>query len=219
MENNNPWFAIWTKPKATITQIVAENPNRSLWLLAFIYGFSSLMNLFQSMAIGNATSTVLALILTLIIAPFYGYISFAIWSWFVYFTGKWFKGQGTYHAVRASYAWSCVPILLTIPLWILMLIIFKEQIFNNFSDPSLLSSGLTFFLFVILIAKVVLAVWAFVIFVNALSAVQQYSVVRSIFNIIVAGIILGIVFAVLWILLLYAFGNVAASPFTFMKPF
>src|SRR5438105_4239723 len=129
MTTNNPWLTIWTKPRATIARIVGQNPNQSLWWLAAIYGFCSLLSLFQSMTLGSAMGTIGILILAVIIAPFYGYISFSIWSWFVLWTGKWFKGQGTFKTVRASYAWSCVPIIVSIPLWLLMVILFGHQLF------------------------------------------------------------------------------------------
>lgn len=217
-ENKSPWLSIWTEPRATIARITAENPNRSLWWLAFIYGFSSMMNLCQSMALGSSLRTFAILVLAIVIAPFYGYISFSIWSWFVSWVGKLFKGQGEFKAIRAAYAWSCVPITLNIPLWLLMVLIFGHQLFLNLPNAHQLSTPLVFVLFVILIIKVILAIWSLVIYINALAEVQKYSVLRAIFNVIAAAIIVGIIFFILWSLLLYAVG-VAMSPTTFFKPF
>jgi hypothetical protein len=209
MEHHNPWLTIWRHPRATIARIVAENPNRSLWLLAGIYGFCALMNLFQSMALGSALSTLGILILAIILAPFYGYISFSIWSWFVTWVGKWFKGHGSFTTIRSAYAWSCVPIVLNIPLWVLMVIIFGHQLFLNFPDAHLLPSSQVLLLFIILIAKVVLAIWSLVIYLNALAEVQKYSVLRAILNVVVAGVILGVIIFILWSLLIYAVGGIA----------
>ncbi|MBX7065726.1 MAG: YIP1 family protein [Parachlamydiales bacterium] len=218
MEHQNPWLSIWTKPRMTIRKIVAENPDRSLWWLAGIYGFCSMLNLFQSMTFGNLMGSIGILILAIILAPFYGFISFSVWSWFVFQTGKWFKGQGTFKSVRASYAWSCVPILINIPLWLLMVILFGHQLFTNFPDAHTLPNTQIFALFAILIAKIVVAIWSLVIFLNALAEVQQFSMVKTIFNVIVAGLILGVIFFILWSLLLYALGGVATSPFLIWKP-
>lgn len=219
MENFNPWLSIWRSPRATIARIVAENPNRSLWLLAFIYGFASMMNTCQSVALGNAMSPLAILILSALIAPFYGYISFSVWSWFVSWVGKWFKGQGNFKQVRAAYAWSVVPISLNIPLWLLMVILFGHQLFMNFPDAPLLSNAQVTLLFAILIVKVVLAIWSLVIYINGLAEVQQYSILRALLNVVVAGIILSIILCVLWSLLIYAMGGVAVSGFTILKPF
>lgn len=217
-ENKSPWLSIWLSPRATIARVVAENPNRSIWWLAFIYGFSSLLNLFQSMALGKSMGVWGILILAIIIAAIYGYVSFSIWSWFVTWVGKLFKGQGTFKTIRASYAWSCVPLILNIPLWLLMVAMFGHQLFLNLPDAHLLSGGKVFVLFLVLIAKVILAIWSLVIYINALAEVQKYSVIRAILNIVVAAVIVGIIFFILWSILLYAAGGMAVAP-TFYKPF
>ncbi len=217
MEQKNPWLTIWTEPRATIAQIVKINPNRSLWWLAAIYGLSSLFNLFQSMALGNSVKVIGIVILAIIIAPIYGYISFWIWSGFVYWIGKLFKGQATFKAVRASYAWSCVPIIVNIPLWFLMIGVFGQKVFMSMQDPNQMPAHM-FVLLAISIVKVIVFIWALVIFINALSEVQKYSVVRSILNIVLSGVVLGIIFFVLW-MLLYASSGVAMSSYLFFKPF
>lgn len=211
MEQHNPWLTIWTKPRATIAQITAENPNRSLWALAAIYGFCSLMNLFQSIALGQIMAPIGIIILAAILSPFWGYLNFTVWSWFVSFTGKWLKGKGTFTDVRAAYAWSSVPILINIPLWLLMVVLFGHQLFLNFPDAAHLPSSQINILFGILIVKVIVAVWSFVIFLNALAEVQQFSMLRTIGNLIIAGIILSALFIVLWSALGYFMGG-AATP-------
>lgn len=210
MEHKNPWLTIWTQPRATIAQIVRENPNRSLWWLAAIYGFSSLLGLFQSMALGTSVGLVGIVLLAIIFSAIYGYIGFAIWSAFVLWVGKLFKGHATFKTIRASYAWSCVPVIVNIPLWVLVIVLFGQQVFMNFQNAGE-PSVVLFFLFFILAVKVIVAIWSLVIFINALAEVQKYSILRSIGNILVAGIILGIVFFALWSLLLYSFGGVVAG--------
>lgn len=201
---HNPWLSIWMRPKDTIRQIVRENPNKSLWWLAAIYGFCSLMNMFQSASLGNSLGTGGILILAVIVAPFWGYASFCIWSGFVTWVGKWFKGEGNFKTIRCAYAWSCVPITLNIPLWLLMVILFGHQLFLNFPNAHLLPNNQVMLLFVILIIKVILAVWSLVIYLNALAEVQNFSVLKAILNVVVAGLILAIILFVIWSLLGYA---------------
>jgi hypothetical protein len=219
MENRNPWLSIWTEPRATIAGVIQQNPNRCLWVLAAIYGFCAMMNLSQSIALGNAVEPIGIIILSALLAPFYGYINFSIWSFFVTFVGKWFKGQGDFKTIRAAYAWSCVPMTFTVPLWLLMAILFGHQLFLNFPDAALFTNSQITTLFLILIAKVVLAIWSLVIYINALAEVQKFSILRSIVNIIVAGVLFSIIICILWSLLLYAMGDVAVSAYTILKPF
>ncbi|MES2274148.1 MAG: YIP1 family protein [Chlamydiota bacterium] len=212
--SHSPWISIWVRPRATIARIVTENPNRSLWLLAAIYGFSSVLNLFQSASLGSFLGPLPILILALILSPFWGYATFAIWSWVVMWTGKIFKGRGDFPTIRAAYAWSCVPLIINVPLWLLMIVLFGQELFLNFPEGHLLSQGQITLLFLILIAKVVLAIWSLIIYLNTLAEVQQYSILRAILNVIVAAILLGIVLGLLWMLALFALGASAQPTMT-----
>ncbi len=217
-QKQNPWLTIWTQPRATISKIIAVNPDQSLWALSFIYGFCSLMNTFQSMAFGNSMGTLGLLILALIIAPFWGWINISVWSLVVSWTSRLFKGQGNFKTIRSAYAWSIVPMVLNIPFWIALVAIFGEQLFLNFPDADLLPNGLLFFLFATLVIKVILAIWSLVIYLNTLAQVQSYSVLKAVLNVIVAGILIAAVMFVFWTVIFYALGGVAAFPLTLLNP-
>jgi hypothetical protein len=215
---HSPWLSIWTSPKATIRRVVSENPDKSLWLLAAIYGFCSVLNTFQSASLGQAMGTAGLLFLALVLAPFWGWLCFSVWSLFVTWTGKWFKGQGSFKSIRAAYAWSCIPIALNIPLWLLMVALFGHQLFLNFPDAHLLPNGLIALLFTISIVKVVLAVWSLVIYLNALAEVQNFSVVRAILNAAVAALVMIAILFILWSALGYFAGRSVGS-FFLVKPY
>jgi hypothetical protein len=203
MSEKNPWISIWVEPRSTIRKIVLENPNQSIWPLGFIYGFLSLLNSFQSVAIGTMMGMVPVFIIALIIAPFWGYAAFSIWSWVVCRIGKWLKGEGDFRAVRAAFAWSCVPLVVNICLWFLMILFFGAAFFFHSQDVYPISTQQTSLLFLILIAKVVVAVWSLVIYLNALAEVQNFSILRAIFNVIISWIVVGVILGALWFALMY----------------
>ena len=207
MANHSPWLSIWIHPRETIARIVADDPNRALWWLAGIYGFSSLMNMFQSMMLGGSLGTASLFILAIIVAPFWGWLNFSVWSCFVAWVGKWFKGRGSFTTVRSAYAWSCVPLILNIPLWLLLVVTFGHQLFLNFPNAHLLPQSQVMFLFGVLGVKIILFVWSFIIYLNALAEVQKFSILKACFNVAIAGVIsvviLGIIISVLWSLLFY----------------
>lgn len=209
MEELSPWLSIWVKPKATIGRIVAENPDRSLWALCSIYGFSSLLNLFQSLSLGMFLAPLPLYMLAAILSPFWGYAIFAVWSWLVYLVGSMLKGLASFKQVRAAYAWSCVPLVFNIPLWILLGVLFGEQVFLNFPDGHLFTDAQVLILFGVLVVKVTAAIWSLVIYFNALAQVEQFSILRSIGSIILAGIIVSIAMTLAWMLLLNFVGTTA----------
>lgn len=206
-QSHNPWLSIWRHPRATIRHIVAENPNRSLWLLAAIYGFSSILNLFQSASMGTAANTFILFVLAVVFAPLWGYVAFSVWGAVVLWTGKLFKGHASFTHIRAAYAWSCVPFAVNVVLWLLMMVVFGRELFLNFPDEHLLTPILISILFCLLILKIVLSVWSLVIYFSALAEVQQFSILRAIGNVVVAAVVIGVVLAILWSISIYLLGT------------
>lgn len=191
----------------TIAKIVRENPNRGIWPLAWIYGFLSFLNCSQSLAIGNHVQFLWILLFSIVFAPFWGMIVFAIWSWVVYLIGKMLKGQASFSFVRAAFAWSCVPLIVNIVLWVLLIGVFGGSLFQTTQQ----SVGPMFLLMFVLIAKVVVMIWSLVIYLNTVAEVQQFSIGRSIANIILAWLAIGIVLWLIWVGLGF-FINSSLSP-------
>jgi len=190
----SPWLTIWTSPRETMARVVHDNHTKYLWIFATIYGFCALLNLFQSIALGTKLSAIAIVLLSIVFAPLWGWVSLSLWSLFVYWVGKLFKAKGKYTNIRLAYAWACVPLAFNIPLWLLMIFVFGNEVFLNFPDAELLTSAQVSFLFAILVTKVALAVWSLIIYIHTLAQVQNFSVLKSIGNIAVAGLILGLIF-------------------------
>ena len=193
MSEKSPWLTIWCEPRATIQRIVAENPNRSLWVLAAIYGFLSILNSFQSIAVVSVERPFLLLLVAAVLSPFWGYAVFSIWSWVVHIVGKWLKGEGSFINLRAAFAWSCAPLSVNVVFWVLMIAFFGATFFLNGQEGYPATHRQAAFVFLMLIGKVVVAIWSLVIYINALAEVQKFSILRSIFNVIISWIIVGVV--------------------------
>lgn len=208
MTKKSPWATIWVHPRATIRRIVNENPNQSIWLLAWIYGFSALLGSFQSFSLGSSLGIIAIFIIALVLAPLWGYIVFTVWSWVVLWTGKWLKGTGSFQEVRAAYAWSNVPIIVSDVIWIIMLVMFGARIFVTQADNTpAIPQGFAIGLLGLLFIKVVFSIWSLVIYLIALSEVHRFSVMRAIGNVIISAIIVGIVMAVFGMLGVFMMGS------------
>lgn len=194
----NPWLSIWTKPRATIRRIVEENPNRSLWLLAFIYGLDSLISNAHALTLGQIIPPFILFPIIVILSPIWGYAFFSILSAAVLFIGKLFGGIATFRAVRAAFAWSCVPFAVSLVLLFATVFIFGQKLFMPNPVNQALSDKLTFLMFFILIAQVVLPIWSLIIYLKGLAEVQGYSVLKAIFNVILASIVMLFVGWIVW---------------------
>ena len=121
-------------------------------------------------------------------------------------TGRWLKGTGSFQAVRAAYAWSCVPLVFNILIWFALVALFQERLFLNApAEPSLSpqQAGLLFFL---MTARLTFIIWSLVLYFNARAEVHRFSVIRAILCAVFAGIIIGVASAVLWTVALYFMG-------------
>jgi hypothetical protein len=197
----NPWVSIWTKPRSTIARLAKESPpTRGLWVLAAIYGFSGLLNFFQSMFLGHKLGLSPILLLAIVLGPLWGYASFSLWSLSVWFTGRWLKGEAGFKVIRLAYAWSCVPFIINVLLWGIMISVFGQILFMNFTEGYAFTQGEVAFLFGILIARIAVGIWSFIIYLNALAEVQQYSIYRAIGNALLAAIVMGVA---LWLVSLF----------------
>lgn len=187
---------MWCNPRSTIRGIVERNPKQSLWILAFIYGFTTLLNGFQSFPIAMRIGLIPMFAVTLVLAVVWGYVFFAIWSWAILLTGKLFKGKASFATVRAAYAWSCVPLLGNVVLWLILVILFGSLLFFGPQPNLMLTGPQVTLLFLLLLGKVVFSIWSLVLYLQALAEVQSFSVLRSIGNVIVATIFLAVLIAI-----------------------
>lgn len=190
MDPINPWVSIWKRPRATILQVASEDPKRGLWMLAAIYGFLSLLNVFQAVALGYFVSLFPILFLAIVFSPLWGYLIFNVWGGIVYGVGKLLGGKAPFPLIRAAYGWSCVPFIISIFVWTILLSVFGVSLFQNFPENYLVNDKEIVLLFASLIVKVAISIWSLVIFINALSEVQQFSTVKSILNIVFSWVVL-----------------------------
>ncbi len=133
-------------------------------------------------------------LLSVLIAPLWGMIVFGVWSYVVLWIGKLLKGQADFACVRSAFAWSCVPLIVNILLWVLLLAVFRGALFHS-SQPGAGPMALMMF---VLIAKLAVAIWSLVIYINTLAEVQKFSIGRSIANILIAWIAMGIAITLIW---------------------
>ncbi len=205
MENRvgekSPWVAIWFKPKETIRSIVDENPKRAFVLLSAIYGLPLAFNLIQNFAFSSTLPLWAILVGSLVICPFLGMLGISISTWLLHTTGKWIGGRGSFLNIRAAVAWSNVPTIVTIAMWVLLLGMFGSRALDrDFSQTQFvgIQAGL---LFLVMLVELVISVWGFVILLTALAEVQGFSLWRAIFNVIIPFVsIVALVWLIGWAL-------------------
>ena len=191
-----PWFSIWVKPRATISNILTTDRTRCFYCISFVYGFQYIMSFAQLFSWGKSIDFYLIGLIALVLALPIGVILISIVSFVMYYLGKLLGGKGDYKEVRTAVSWAYVTAAVSTLVWIALFIIYKGAIFYG-SFPAMHAQTVTFpFYAIAMVIQVVVGIWSVVIMCNTLSVVQRYSVWLGLLNILMTSILLGVLFYV-----------------------
>ena len=142
----------------------------------------------------------------LIIGPAVGIGATLILATLLLETGRWLGGRATVRRIYTAVAWSSVPDVWLLPLWIPRLALFGNYMFTGEiqateSIPTLILLALGFGL-----VDLIASVWEVVILVNCLSEVQGLSAARALGSLILAFIPFSLTLCLLQMLLPFAGG-------------
>lgn len=188
-EKLNPWFSIWTKPRATMQQIIETDSTRFVLLIAAFLGFGEVLSQINIRNIGDQLSLPLIIAMAVILGPIGGIIRLYFIGLIIHWTGRWIGGQASIHHIRAAIAWSSVPMIWALLIWIPKLMLFGQELFtssgsNIESHPFLLYAAMGFGM-----VETIIFVWAFVVCLHCLGQAQRFSAWRALANVVLAGLV------------------------------
>ena len=178
----NPWFSMWVHPRRTIRQIVATNPDRLVLTLAAISGIVQGLTNASNKSQGEHASLAMLLLVNLILGPVMGIIGLWVGASLLRWTGGWIGGQADSRRIRTAVAWSNVPMIWSLLLWVPALLLFGAELFTKATpiiDANLMLSSL-FLGFSI--GTTVIGIWSFVVCLHALGEVQGFSAWKALLN-------------------------------------
>jgi hypothetical protein len=202
--------SIFTKTRATMRQILDENPRRLVHLLAMVGGVAETLGShipdmppFFTPSLGELVAV------KVILGAVVGLAALYIFGAAVWLTGRMLGGKGTFIDVRAATAWSNVPALWGVLLWLPLLAYLGTGALNL--DPqSLLSDPAGLVLLVpIGIAGVGLFFWRIVIYCKCVGEAHRFSAWHGFGAALIATVILAIPIAIMCVMVL-ALGGLAA---------
>ena len=186
----NPWVSMWTKPRATIQQIVDTNPQRLVLLLAAAAGFGQALDRASINSIGDRVDWPVIFIVAAVGGPIAGLIGLYIGGALIHWTGTWIGGKTSAENIRAAIAWSSVPMLWALVLWIPELALFGQELFTAETpvidaDTTLNSAFLAFG-----VVEVTIGIWTLIVYLKCLAQVQGFSAWKALGNSILAGLVI-----------------------------
>jgi hypothetical protein len=172
-------------------------------VLTSLAGLGYMLDNASSMSIGDKIAWPAILFFAALGGPIYGVVSLYLGGALLRWTGRWIGGRGTPQHIEAALAWSSVPLVWGLGLWLIELPLFGQDLFTTetprIDERQFLQSA---FIAIISIEKVI-AVWAFIVFLKCLGQVQGFSAWRALGN---AALAWGIIFVPLGVIVVYSSG-------------
>jgi hypothetical protein len=186
----SPFISIWTKPRETIRQIVETDPKKYVIVLAMLAGISQTLDRLSTRNYGDSLPVVAILAIGLVLGPIAGIISLyfggALYRW----SGSLLGGQASPEEVRAAIAWSSVPTIFALPLWIPQLLIFGQELFTR-ETPKIDANPI---LLVVLLSfafiEIVMGIWGVIVLLKCLGEVNKFSAWKALGSLIIGSLII-----------------------------
>ena len=185
----NPWSSMWKSPRMTIRNINEYNVRYRFFVLSTLYGWPAALQTAQFFGFSQSMSLFSILLSSLIVAPFLGMLWFYSASGLLFWIGKWFGGKASFLSIRSAVSWSNITSLVFIAAWMALILLFKETLFfGNFAEI-FLSPFQAISLLVISLVQIVFSCWTVVLFLQSVSEVQGFSVLKAFLSSFIAVLI------------------------------
>ena len=191
----SPFKTVWLHPRDTVRAIVAENPKLHVLLLVCLAGIGKTLNGRSMRDAGDKLPVWAIFAIALVIGPLGGLLGLWIYSHLLRWTGNWLGGVAPRAYLRTAIAWSAVPIVCSLLLWIPELLLIGTDIFTR-ETPRLDAHPLLWIPFIVLSGgETILGIWSFVISCQMVAEVQGFrSAWRGLGNIFLSGAVVVIPF-------------------------
>ncbi len=182
LARENPFLTIWTRPRATMRAIVNHDPNYAVMPITVVSGIVMALGIAAATGQAGRMFPLWAILgMAAVLGPIAGVVFLYLGAWLVGVSCRVLGLAANLKHIRSAIAWSMVPIVATIPLWLARLVVFGNKTFiaelpsfdANFWQQMILLLGIG-------IAELVLQIWSVAILLAALNELLGLSVWKSI---------------------------------------
>ena len=203
-----PFAEIWLHPRRTVRRLVETDPEKWVILLACLAGVGATLDRASSRNLGERIDWQLIVFGACLLGPLGGLLRLWLYSHLIRWTGTWIGGIPDRGPIRTAVAWSTVPAIVALPLWIPMLVFFGQESFTEETPRLDANPLLAIPLIGIGLVQIGLTIWMIVIISNAVAEVQGFrSAWKGFGNITLAALVVIVPIA----LILAAYFMIAAN--------
>lgn len=184
--SGNPLFTMWVHPRRTFRRILDTDPKRHVLLLAALSGLAQNLPNFFDPAFDRFFQIGVQIALILVAAPLLGIVGLYLSGWLLKVIGSWLEGSGTQQMLRAATAWASVPILYTIPLWLLLLAVAP----GDFMDPRVMTPDRAGLMLIVGLIQLTVAIWSVVLHCHTIGEAHGFSAWKGLLVIVLMLVII-----------------------------
>ena len=186
----SPWLTMWYSPRKTIRQIVDTKPQKQILFLSALLGISWALNQLSSRNSGDKLSFISVLIVAVFGGSIVGVVLVYLMGALLHWTGGKFGGKAPVEHLRAAYAWSWIPNIWMLLIWLPVLIIFGTDMFSSATPKIEATPLLAIILLGFTFVNFITGLLSFVFLISCISEVQKFSNWRALGSLIASLLIL-----------------------------
>jgi hypothetical protein len=182
-------FTVMTDPRGFIRDVPRKKIGTMPIFLAWVLGMVYLLREATALQVSNTYSFWLILLVAVVLAIPVAYVGMYVFAFFIFWSGKLFKGKGAYKELFTAAAFGRVPEFFVLLSWFFLLTYYGKGAFNW----QTITTGASLYVTALLIAQLVFYVWGFVISLHTVGEVQKFSAWMSLWNYILAYLLMFVV--------------------------
>jgi hypothetical protein len=171
----NPWFSMWTQPRATIRSILQIDSRYGFWVLATAYALSSCFYIANVYSWGLSNTFFEVFIPLLVLSPLVGFLWLSVDGWILRYIGLKLGGAASFQEMRMALAWSKVPSFISLVMWVVLMVSGPSTAFIQYATGASA-------VFIVLISLII-NTWSIVLLIQAVREVQGFDLRKALLNV------------------------------------
>lgn len=182
----DPWFAIFTRPRKAIREVLVNGPVWPALLLAAVGGICGFLSDARLESLGNGLRFDVILIVACIFGPLVGLASLYVLGACLFLTGRVLGGRAPAPDVRLALGWSSALTLPELLIWGIGILVIGPELFTSATPRVNASATLQAVSAASLVLELALGVGFLVVLAISLSEVQRFGIWRSLASLLLA---------------------------------
>ncbi|WP_028776110.1 YIP1 family protein [Shimazuella kribbensis] len=169
------WISMLKEPRNTVHEALIEGTKGTTILLIILFGATLFISAAVSRDLGDTTPTLVILLLSLILGPIIGAITWGLLFCLTYVGSRLFQGYATLEETRKAISWATIAYSTKLVIYIPSLLIFRGEMFSS-EQPIIQSSGFVTFLFLLfLLLDIAFTIYFFIVASKVVAEMNRFS--------------------------------------------